>query len=102
MVRQIRGPYALPITSELGELLIRSSDFNRVIEPILICPAYVVTAMSAIVESSVSPDLAETIVRKPASFAVFMTPNASVSVPIVGRASPVPTLIPCPHEPISP
>ena len=42
-----------------------ASRSERATEPILIWPAAVATARSAIVVSSVSPDRAETTVRKP-------------------------------------
>ena len=51
-------------------------------EPVLICPAFVATAISAIVVSSVSPDLCEIIVLYPFSFASSIVSNVSVSVPI--------------------
>ena len=58
-----------------------ASRSDRATEPILICPAAVATARSAIVVSSVSPERAETTVRKPCSRARLNAPKVSVSVP---------------------
>lgn len=49
--------------------------------PALICPAAAPTARSAMKESSVSPDLCDTITPQWASFACFTTSMASVTVP---------------------
>lgn len=50
--------------------------------PVFICPAFTPTAISAIVVSSVSPDLCEIIVLYPFSFASSIVSNVSVNVPI--------------------
>lgn len=50
--------------------------------PVFIWPAFTATAKSAIVVSSVSPDLCEIIVLYPFSFALFIVSNVSVNVPI--------------------
>ena len=54
----------------------------RLAEPVLICPAPVATAKSAINESYVSPERCETIDVYPASAAIFMASSVSVNVPI--------------------
>ena len=51
-------------------------------DPVLICPAFVATARSAIVESSVSPERCEITERYPARFAISIASSVSVSVPI--------------------
>src|SRR3954447_21926934 len=51
-------------------------------EPVLICPAFVATARSAIVESSVSPERCEITERYPARFAISIASSVSLSVPI--------------------
>ena len=50
--------------------------------PVLICPASVPTAMSAIMESEVSPERWLMTVPYPAAFAIDMTNSVSVTVPI--------------------
>ena len=50
--------------------------------PVLICPALVATAKSAMVVSSVSPDLCDMIAVYPALFAVSTASKVSVIVPI--------------------
>src|SRR5262245_42694314 len=54
----------------------------RLADPVLICPAAVPTARSAIVESSVSPDRWEMIVAYRASRAIATASSVSVTVPI--------------------
>ena len=54
----------------------------RLIEPVLIWPAFVPTAMSAMVESSVSPERWLMTAVQPARLAISMAAKVSVSVPI--------------------
>ena len=54
----------------------------RLAEPVLIWPAAVPTARSAMVESSVSPDRCEMIVAYDASRAMATASSVSVTVPI--------------------
>src|SRR5207253_3279152 len=51
-------------------------------DPVLICPAFVATARSAIVESSVSPERCEITDRYPARFAISIVSSVSLKVPI--------------------
>ena len=50
--------------------------------PVLICPAFIATAKSAIKSSSVSPLLCEIIVENPFAFAVLTVSIVSERVPI--------------------
>lgn len=54
----------------------------RLREPVLICPLLVATAMSAMVESSVSPERWEVTVVYPWRCAISMASNVSLSEPI--------------------
>ena len=54
----------------------------RLAEPVLICPALVATARSAIVVSSVSPDRCEMTLAYPASRAMATASSVSLTVPI--------------------
>src|SRR5690606_39353997 len=55
---------------------------ERDIDPVLICVARVATAISAIVESSVSPERCDTTAEYPASAARTIAASVSVSEPI--------------------
>ena len=54
----------------------------RLADPVLICPAFVATAMSAMIVSSVSPERWLMTVVYPERFASSMQSKVSVSVPI--------------------
>src|SRR5260370_22868272 len=74
-----RAPNSSAMRSRRLYLAVRSP---RLIEPVLICPAPVATARSAIVVSSVSPERWETTQVKPAACAISIVASVSLSVPI--------------------
>src|SRR6202035_5403989 len=74
-----RAPSSSAMRSRRLYLAVRSP---RLIEPVLICPAPVATARSAMVVSSVSPERWETTKVKPAARAISMVSSVSLSVPI--------------------
>ena len=55
---------------------------ERLIEPVLIWPAFVPTAMSAMVESSVSPERWLMTAVQPARLAISIAAKVSLNVPI--------------------
>src|SRR5262249_32529759 len=77
--KRAAAPSSSSIRSSWLYLQIRSV---RLADPVLIWPAAVPTARSAIVESSVSPDRCEMIVAYCASAAIFTASSVSVTVPI--------------------
>ena len=74
-----RAPSSSAMRSRRLYLAVRSP---RLIEPVLICPAPVATARSAMVVSSVSPERCEMTQVKPAARAISIVSSVSVSVPI--------------------
>jgi hypothetical protein len=64
------------------QLVVLRDALERDREPVLICPALVPTAMSAIMLSSVSPERCETTQVYPARLAIVIAENVSDSVPI--------------------
>src|SRR6185437_4636085 len=76
---EARAPSSSAMRSRRLYLAVRSP---RLIDPVLICPALVATARSAIVVSSVSPERCETTQVNPAARAISMVWRVSLSVPI--------------------
>ena len=70
------------LSSILRSWLYFSTRSERQGAPVLICPALYATAISAMIESAVSQERCEMIVRYPAFFAREIASNASVRVPI--------------------